>query len=274
MTPRGWILLLVLAALTIGAYALGVTDLLSIEAVKARRGELLALVASHPLSSGAVFLVVYAAVVALSLPAASVMTLLGGFLFGTLVGGILAVVAATSGAIVLFLVARSSLGGPLRQRAGPLAERVAGKFRDNAFEYLLFMRIVPLFPFFAVNIVPALLGVGLRTFALATLLGILPGTFIYAHLGRELGAIASLSDLVSANVLFALTLLGLVALLPAAYRLWKSRRSGPAALVAILCVAVPAAGGGAGAGRALAADLAQVMAKGGFAALGPSPDDR
>ena len=181
------------------------------------------------------------------------MTLLGGFLFGTLVGGTLAVIAATIGAIVIFLVARSSFGGALRERAGPLAERVSENLRQNAFEYLLFLRIAPLFPFFAVNIVPALLGVGLRTFALATLIGIIPGTFVYAHLGRELGTISSLSDLLSMDVLVALILLGLVALLPIAYRRWKSARSNPAVLVALVALGL-ATVGGSGTGTALAAD--------------------
>lgn len=243
MSRRGWVLVAVIVVLMLGAYALGLTDYLNIETVKARREELLSYVEARPVLSGAAFFVTYVAITALSLPAASVMTLLGGFLFGTLVGGALAVVSATVGATILFLVARSSVGSALRARAGPLAERVSENFRRNAFEYLLFMRLVPLFPFFAVNIAPALLGVGLRTYVLATLLGIVPGTFVYAHLGRELGTISSLSDLVSADVLVAFTLLGLVALLPVAYRKWKSGRSGSAALVALVAVGLTFAGG-------------------------------
>ena len=227
----------------VGAYALGLADFLSFETVKERRGDLLSAVESHPVLSAAAYFAAYVAVAALSLPAASVMTLLGGFLFGTLLGGTLAVVSATVGASVVFLVARSSFGSALRERAGPLAERVSANFRDNAFEYLLFMRLVPLFPFFAVNIAPALLGVGLRTFFLATLIGIVPGTFVYAHLGRELGTISSLSDLLSADVLVAFTLLGLVALLPVAYRKWKSARSGSAVLVASFALGLVAASG-------------------------------
>lgn len=243
MSRRGWVLVAIIVGLMLGAYALGLTDYLNIETVKARREELLSYVEARPVLSGAAFFAVYVAITALSLPAASVMTLLGGFLFGTLVGGALAVVSATVGATILFLVARSSVGGALRARAGPMAARVSENFRRNAFEYLLFMRLVPLFPFFAVNIAPALLGVGLRTYVLATLLGIVPGTFVYAHLGRELGTISSLSDLASANVLVAFTLLGLVALLPVAYRKWKSGRSGTAALVALVAVGLTLAGG-------------------------------
>ena len=253
MSRRGWILLAVLGALMLGAYGTGVSDVLSIEAMKARRGDLLSAVEADPFWSASAFFLAYAVIVALSLPAASVMTLLGGFLFGAVLGGTLVVIAATLGATVLFLVARSSFGGALREKAGPLAKRVSAKFQDNAFEYLLFMRLVPLFPFFAVNVAPALLGVGLRTYVTATFIGIIPGTFVYAHLGRELGTIASLGDLVSVNVLVALTLLGLIALLPVAYRKVKSARTGPGVLVALLALTLTA-GSVMGANNASAAD--------------------
>jgi len=253
MSRRGWILLVVLGALTLGAYGAGISDVLNIEAVKARRGDFLSAVEAHPFWSASAFFLAYAIVVALSLPAASVMTLLGGFMFGTVLGGSLVVVAATFGATILFLVARSSLGGALRDKAGPFAARVSSNFQANAFEYLLFMRIVPIFPFFVVNVVPALFGMHLRAFALATLVGIIPGTFVYAHLGRELGTISSLGDLLSVDVLVAFTLLGLIALLPVAYRKWKSLRSGPAVPVALLALAL-SAGFAPDANQARAAD--------------------
>jgi uncharacterized membrane protein YdjX (TVP38/TMEM64 family) len=237
MPRRGWIILAVLLALMAAAYGFGAADLLQFEAVKAHRTELLAAVEARPMLSAAVFLGVYALVVALSLPAASIMTLLGGFLFGTLWGGTLAVVAATIGATLVFLVAGSSFGGALRERAGPLASRVSQNIRGNAFEYLLVLRIVPAFPFFLVNILPALFGVGLKTFVSATLIGIIPGTFVYAHLGRELGTISSLDELLSTKILVAFGLLGLVALLPVGYRKWKGARSRPIVPVALLFLA-------------------------------------
>lgn len=260
MSRLGWIFLAVLAALMAAAYGFGVADLLSIEAVKAQRTELLAAVEARPLLSAAAFLVAYALVVALSLPAASIMTLLGGFLFGTLLGGTLAVLAATIGATAVFMVAGSSFGGALRERAGPLAGRVSQNIRGNAFEYLLVLRLVPAFPFFVVNILPALFGIGLRTFVLATLIGIVPGTFVYAHLGRELGTISGLEDLLSTKVLLAFGLLGLVALLPIGYRRWKASRSHPIAPAALLLLAATACLGPAG-------DEARAADAGGFPAV-------
>lgn len=223
MTRTGWILLLALTGLMILAWVSGVTDELSLSAIQARREQLLALVEARPLLSAATFVVAYAVIVALSLPAASIFTLLGGFLFGALLGGTLVIFAATMGASCVFLVARSSFGAALRQKAGPLAARVSRNIEDNAFEYLLSLRLVPIFPFFLVNILPALFGVRLATFASATLIGIIPGTFVYANLGRELGTISSLDDLVSWQLALAFALLGVIALAPS---IWRRGRTG------------------------------------------------
>ncbi|BDA82717.1 hypothetical protein Sa4125_02590 [Aureimonas sp. SA4125] len=255
MPRRGWILLALVAAVTLTAFFSGVVDFLGIDAVKARRAELLAMVEARPLLSAAAFMAAYALIVALSLPAASVMTLLGGFLFGTLLGGTLTVVAATIGATGIFLVARSSFGGALREKAGPLAKRVSANIHGNAFEYLLVLRVVPVFPFFLINILPALFGVSLRTFIPATFLGIIPGTFIYAHLGRELGTISSLDDLLSAEILVAFGLLGVIALLPVGYRRWKKARAPSTTLVALFLATM--VWQGPGGERSRTADLHQ-----------------
>lgn len=235
MGRRGWIILVLLAAAVIAAHLSGLSDWLDLDAVKARRMELLAIVEAHPVPAALGFVALYALVVSLSLPVAVLATLLGGFLFGPVLGTVLAVTGATAGASVVFLIARSAVGEGLRRRAGPLYERVAKGMRANALEYLLFLRLVPLFPFFLVNIVPALFDVRLRTFVIATAVGIVPGTFVYANLGRELGTLSSLSDLVSPMVLLAFLLLGLVALVPVGYKRWKRRRS-PDALPAVLLV--------------------------------------
>lgn len=245
MRRRGWIILGLLAVAVLAAHLSGLSDWLDLGAVKARRLELLAVVEAHPAPAALGFVALYALVVSLSLPVAVLATLLGGFLFGPVLGTVLAVTGATAGASVVFLVARSAVGEGLRRRAGPLYERVAEGMRANALEYLLFLRLVPLFPFFLVNIVPALFEVRLRTFVIATAVGIVPGTFVYANLGRELGTISSLSDLVSPMVLLAFLLLGLVALVPVGYRRWKRRRTPdtlPAVLIAVgLAAAMPPA---------------------------------
>lgn len=226
MGKRGWIVLIVLVAAVLAAHVSGVADMASLESVQARRSDLLALVEAHPVLAPVAFVAAYVLIVSLSLPVAVVATLLGGFLFGPILGTVLVVVAGTAGATVVFLVARTAFGEGLRRKAGPLYERVATGMRENAFEYLLFLRIVPLFPFFLVNILPALFDVRLRTFVLATLIGIVPGTFVYANLGRELGTISSAGDLFSMKMFLAFLLLGIVALIPAGYRAWKRRKSG------------------------------------------------
>ncbi len=226
MGKRGWIILIVLVVAAVAAHLSGLTDLLSLDNVKERRKDLLALVAAHPVLAPIAFVALYTLIVSLSLPVAVVATLLGGFLFGPVLGTLFVVVAGTTGATVVFLVARTAFGEGLRRKAGPLYERVAAGMRENAFEYLLFLRIVPLFPFFLVNILPALFDVRPRTFVIATLIGIIPGTFVYANLGRELGTLSSVGDLFSMKMFLAFLLLGVVALIPAGYRTWKRRKAG------------------------------------------------
>ncbi len=130
------------------------------------------------------FVALYAAVVALSLPGGAVLTMAGGFLFGWLLGGLASIVGATIGASIVFLIARSALGEFLAARAGPWLSRFRQGFQDDAFSYLLFLRLVPIFPFWLVNLAPALLGVGFVTYVATTFLGIIPGTFAYS-LGRQ-----------------------------------------------------------------------------------------
>ena len=154
----------------------------------------------------------------------------GGFLFGTLFGTVFAVVGATIGAVGVFLVARTALGDLLRERLGHgTLERMADGFRENAFSYLLVLRLVPLFPFFMVNLAPAFLGVSLRTYALATLLGIVPGAFVFASVGAglgdvfEMGGIVSASGLLTPRIVTALVGLAALALVPIAYKRLKGR---------------------------------------------------
>lgn len=236
---------LILIVLLIGAvWASGFMDMVNLEAVKAQRGQLLDTVGAHPVLSAAAFVVLYAAAVALSLPIATVLTLLGGFLFGRWLGTLLIVIGATAGASVIFLIARSALGNTLRKKAGTLYNKIAANMEKNAVGYMLFMRLVPLFPFFAVNIVPALFNVRLLPYVLTTFLGIIPGTFVYANVGRELGTIESLSDLASPATLTAFTLLGLFALIPTLYKQFKGRKKTAAAILAVmLALAQPAQAG-------------------------------
>lgn len=230
--------LVLLALLVLGGlvvYAFGLQRYLSLAALVHHRETLSAFVDAYPLQAAAAFFLIYVAVVALSVPAASVLTIFAGFLFGCTLGGLLVVAAATLGSCLLFVAARSIFGDVLLHRAGPFIERFAGGFRRNAFLYLLVLRLAPIFPFFVVNIAPAFLEVRLKTFAAATLIGIIPGTLAYAWLGRGLddviaeaaaaGRDLSFSDFATTELTLALAVLAAIAALPLAFKwVWSRRR--------------------------------------------------
>ncbi len=205
-------------------FALGLHRELSLEALRDNREALRALVAAHGVLAAAGFVTLYAVVVACSLPAATLLTLAGGLLFGLWLGTALVLAGATLGAVAVFLAARSAFAGVLRRRAGPWLGAMAEGFRRNALSYMLVLRLVPLFPFFVVNLVPAFLGVPLRIYVLGTVLGIIPGTFVYVGVGNGLGAVFAaggrpdLSILYDAAVLGPMLGLAALSLLPVAYR--------------------------------------------------------
>jgi uncharacterized membrane protein YdjX (TVP38/TMEM64 family) len=199
---------------------------LTFATIAANRGELCGLVARWGFVAALLYIAVYAVLVALSVPGAVMLTIAGGFLFGTWLGGLCAVVGATLGATGGFLAARAGLGG-LAQRAGPLIGKLEASFRADAFNYLVVLRLVPLFPFWLVNLVPALAGVGLLTYLLATVIGIVPGTFVYASLGNGLGTVVDKPDLgvvFRPSVLLPVIALAVLALVPVWY---KRRRHKP-----------------------------------------------
>ena len=170
------------------AYAFVEKDAVSLALVR-NLAVITGFVADHRLLAVLIYIGVYAAAVAVSLPGAALLTIIGGFLFGLGRGAAAAVIGATIGATGIFLLARTALGETLLQRAGPRANQIAQGFRDNAFSYLLFLRLVPAFPFFLVNLVPAFAGVRLGTFLAATVLGIIPGGIAYAYFGTGLGSV-------------------------------------------------------------------------------------
>jgi uncharacterized membrane protein YdjX (TVP38/TMEM64 family) len=192
------------------------------------------------------YIALYAAIVSLSVPGASVMTLAGGLMFGLAFGGLAAVTAATIGATIIFLVARTAFGETLAAKGGAAVDTLRQGFKDNALSYLLFLRLVPAFPFFLVNLVPALAGVPLRTYVIGTFLGIIPGTFAFASIGSGLDSVVTaakaeqakciaakgasacplqlgVGQLVTREMLIAFTLLGFVALIPVLAKKWNRR---------------------------------------------------
>mgnify|MGYP001602141312 CR=1 FL=1 len=204
------------------AWSFGLQERINLQSFQTHKEELLSFVANKPVLSALVFMGVYIAAVALSLPVATLLTLTVGFLFGKRLGLIYVVSGATVGASVIFLVAQSALGETLRAKAGGLYQKIEKNMKENAFGYLLFLRLVPVFPFFLVNIVAALFNLPLRIFAAATLFGIIPGSFIFVNLGRTLGEMKSLNDLVSVKTLLAFVLLGVFALIPTLYKQMKT----------------------------------------------------
>jgi uncharacterized membrane protein YdjX (TVP38/TMEM64 family) len=177
------VVLLAIARLT------GVADYLSLDALRVHRGTLVAFVAGHGWLAGLAYVAIYTGVVAFSLPGAAVLTLAGGFLFGAWLGAALTVVGATAGAILVFLFARTLLGENALDRFGAPAARLAEGIRRDAGPYLLVLRLVPLFPFFLVNLVPAFVGVPFVTYALTTFFGIIPGTAVFSLAGAGLGSV-------------------------------------------------------------------------------------
>ncbi len=222
---KRWLPLGILAGLVITAYLNGWHTLLSLETLQAQKEQFQSYAAENPLLASGLFMGAYTAAVSLSLPIATLLTLLGGFLFGKWLGTFLVVIGATIGACVIFTIAKTSLGTTLREKAGPLYNKVSKNMEDNAPGYLFFMRLVPVFPFVLVNIVPALFNVSLRIFVLTTFFGILPATFVYVNVGETLGEIEQLGDLVSKETLLAFGLLGVIALIPTLYKQWKGRTS-------------------------------------------------
>jgi uncharacterized membrane protein YdjX (TVP38/TMEM64 family) len=218
-------LVAVFAAVIVAYVALDGQRYLGLEAVKANRDALLGFANEHFVLALALAFCAYAGAVAFSLPGGLVLSLITGFIFGRWVGTVLVVFAATLGATLVFLAARYLFADAARKRMGTLGEKISAGFTENAFNYLLFLRLVPLFPFFLVNLAPAFTNISLRTYVLGTFIGIIPGTFVFVNLGQTLGRIDSLSGLVSTETIGAFVLLGLFALVPVFVRKWRAARA-------------------------------------------------
>lgn len=205
----------------------------SLEALKQNRETLQMLVAENGVLAVIGFGLIYAVVVAFSLPGGAIMTLTAGFLFGTIGGGLIVVVGATLGATGLFLIARTALGDVLRAKAGPFLARMEEGFRENALSYLLVLRLIPLFPFWLVNLVPAFLGVSTTHYVIGTFFGIIPGTFVFASVGNGLGALLDAGEDPNLGVIFqpevlgSLVALALLSLLPVLYKRHQAKKSLP-----------------------------------------------
>lgn len=245
---RRWLPFALLILLGAAGYALGLDRFISLEALARNREELRLWVDGHLGLALAGFMLLYTAAVALSLPVASALSIAGGFLFGWALSVPATVLSAVAGAAIVFQIVKTSFGAALAARSGPFVARLADGFAANAFSLLLFLRLTPVFPFWAVNAVAGLSGVPLRVFVAATAIGIIPASFAFALVGEGLDraidaqlaaqtacaaakGIANCpftleaSALLSPALLLGLTGLGIVALIPLALRLWKRKRA-------------------------------------------------
>ncbi len=205
-------------------WASGVPALLNWDALAAHQAAWRGWTEAHPVPAALLYVVAYAAIVGASIPGGGVLTLAGGWLFGAGWGAVLAVSGASGGAILLFLLARGTLGAWLAARAGPFLERLRPGLQRDGFWGLLAMRLVPVVPFWLGNLAPALLGMRLAPFATATILGIIPATTVIAGLGAGIGDVLAagrrpdLSVLTAPRVLLPLLGLAALSLLPIALR--------------------------------------------------------
>jgi uncharacterized membrane protein YdjX (TVP38/TMEM64 family) len=239
--------LAVVAVVSVGIIAVGWHRQLSFETLARHYEALRDLIATHEVAVVAGYVALYIAAVALSLPVGFYLTVVGGILFGAILGSAAALVGATTGAVLIFLLARSAVPEHLVRRAGPLAQKLAHGFRADAFSYLLFLRLLPIFPFWLVNLVAALCGVRLVTFAAATVLGIIPATFAFAFVGAGLASVIAaqqtayhsclaagrddchltfrLHAAFTPELLAALVALAVLALMPIVLKRWRAYRA-------------------------------------------------
>lgn len=222
-----------LAVIVLGVaafFGLGWDQYLSFESLSEHRQTLLQWTSDNTVLAITLFIIGYAVVVAFSLPGATWMTLGGGFVFGTVLATGIVVFAATLGAVAIFLIARYALADFFREKMGSAGERMEAGFKENALSYLLFLRLVPVFPFWLVNLVPAFLGVPLRTYAIGTFVGIIPGSAVFCSVGNGLGAVFDAGGTPDLGIIFQPEILGpivalaVLSLVPIVYKKIKTSK--------------------------------------------------
>ena len=229
-TIKRWTLLVLLLILLGLFFYFQLYQYLSFDSLKANRALLLAWSEQHLVWVALAFIGIYTISVACSIPGATFLTLAGGFIFGPWFGTLWVVVSATLGAFIVFLAVELALRDWVAKKAAKWLKPMEKGFQHNAFSYLLFLRLVPLFPFWLVNIVPALLGVSKRTFVIATLIGIIPGSFVYVLVGNCLGHVFDANETPNLGIIFdpkvfiPLLVLALLSLVPIIYKMIQRKR--------------------------------------------------
>lgn len=226
--------LFILAAGLVAFFALGLNKYLTLDLLKENREVLKTWVHDNKTQAVLLFIAAYVITAAFSLPIATLVSITGGFLFGSVFGTAWAVIGATTGATILFIVAKSALGDPLRQRFGSRIKSMEEGFRANAVSYLLLLRLVPLFPFWLVNLAAAFTGVSLITFVLTTLVGIIPGAFVFASIGNGINALFEAGEQPDLSLIgllsrpdFYIPIIGLavLSLIPIVYRAFAKKKA-------------------------------------------------
>lgn len=240
--PRRWVLrFLPLFILAVGVLAFVYfkgASYLSMEALRENRQLLLSLVADHGILAQLGYVLLYIIATAFSLPVGAILTITAGFLFGPVIGTVIVLIGATLGALCIFQAVRMGVGESLTRGTDTWVARMRTGFQQNAFSYLLMLRLIPIFPFALVNLVPALLGVSTSTYIIATFIGIIPGSLVYVLLGNGLGAIfaaggtANLGLIFTPEILAPILGLAFLVLLQLIYRKYKEKKGRGAALTA------------------------------------------
>jgi uncharacterized membrane protein YdjX (TVP38/TMEM64 family) len=225
MSRKKLIILAIAAILIALFFYFDLPKYLTLDALKANRTALSEIYLEHKFAVVSLFITLYIIQTALSLPGATIFSLAAGAIFGAVTGTVYTVTAASVGAALAFLATRYIFQDAVRNKLGPGLDKLNRELNREGINYLLFVRLVPLFPFFMINLAAGLTNIRLRTFFLGTLFGIIPGSFVYCNAGASLASINSLSDIASPRTLGSFALLGLFSILPVLYRKIKSRRN-------------------------------------------------
>lgn len=223
MTRQKLIVIAVMAAAAALFFASGLGKYLTLVSLKANRDLLVSFAQKNRLAAVSLFMGVYVVQTALSLPGATVLSLAAGAIFGAATGTVYAVIAATIGATLAFIVTRYLFHDAVQAKFGHRLAAINRELETAGLNYLLFLRLVPLFPFFLINLAAGLTRLPLRTFVIGTLIGIIPGGFVYVNAGASLATITNPADAASPRVLGSLALLGLFSLVPVVYRKFARR---------------------------------------------------
>lgn len=218
----------VIAVLLATGYAAGLHKYLSFETLAANKEMIDTFVSENLLLAMASYLLIYIVAVSLSFPGASFLTIAGGVVFGWFIGGTLTIIGATIGASIIFSVAKTSLGAVLAEKAGPRMTKLREGFQKDAFNYLLTLRLAPVVPFWITNLAPALFGMDLFRYALATFIGIIPGTYAYSFIGDQVGGAVAGSDLTT-KIALGLGALALASVIPLIVKWVRANKKSTAA---------------------------------------------